>query len=380
MTDTLLYVCMYVCVCIVGFDLLFAYSLARSERMLPKRKKEVRELLESQMQHIENDGAPDESLQETLRHKLLREDFLLAFIEVCETLKAESTGRIAAYFMQSLPMFSALADQYGHKSDEYKAMFAYALSALQLGRDVCGDDSARRGELSSIGERIMPQVMNGSIYVRENTVKAIISLGSTSAVISALSLLNSEPAYQNSKLLSDELLSFTGDCEELIRLLWSCFDQFTPTMQVMLINYLRLLPLDVPEQQYFEDVRALLSSAQADVEVRIAAIRYFRRRVYEKAYPDLIRLLLEDGPRDSHFSAIAATTLQSYPGEKTEEALMSRLGDPDWYTRLNCAESLTALGVDYEKTILSSSDRYAKEMLIYRSEVYKLRKRSRVSA
>lgn len=398
--DTLLYLCIYICVCIVAFDLFFAFYLWRSNRILPKRMQRIRLLME-RIAGSDRDGAEtragaekgggrrgrlrkkrrvrpaDEDrgrAKKQLHDKLMQESYMLAFVRVIGDMKKQAPEQFRAFTLAYAEELARLTTDYAKKPAEYRALMAHVVCMAELGT-VVNDPRLYRRICSTISEAIMPDVSNESTYVRQNTFRALASLGDHRSMLTAITIIDADPGLQNEKLMTDDLLLFTGDADELVRELWLCFAQLTPPMQVMALNYFRLLPLRVDQRHMYEGIRRILTDRERDPEVRIAAIRYFRRRVYQDAAPDLIRLLTVKETDAYEYPAIAAASLQSYAGAESERALLDRLSDSNWFTRFNCAESLIALGVDYESIILNSRDRYAKDMLIYRREVYELKKR-----
>ncbi len=401
--DTILYLCIYVCACVVAFDLIFAFYLLRMDRIMPGRKSEVTTLIKDIAEdHINGEAArrekhisdykkkPDRhehveryrksrkgnpmTRKRRLMNKLREESYLLAYIAIADAIRKDDPELYTDFLRAFIGELAELADEYSRKADEYKALMAYALYITDSGNTLTFKHAYKRS-VYSMAESLMPNMMNKSAYVRQNTFRALVKMGDVKSVMTAVTILDSDVALQNEKLMTDDLLLFSGDTDELLRQLWDCFMQLTPSMQVMAINYFRLLPLSTDQSAFYETIRQFITDESRDPETRIAAMRYFRRRVYGSAKKDLIAMLEHRETEDYEYPAIAAASLQSYPGKDTERILMDKLSDPNWYTRFNCAESLIALGVDYEKLILESTDRYAKDMLIYRSEVYELKKR-----
>ena len=95
-------------------------------------------------------------------------------------------------------------------------------------------------------------------------------------------------------------------------------------------------------------------------------MRYFRRHAIPGAQPMLLLLLKGETEGRGELSIAAASSLASYPGGETQQALQDALRSPNWYVRQNAARSLKTLGVTWEESKGGfSGDRYATEMLEY---------------
>ncbi|MEM1483519.1 HEAT repeat domain-containing protein [Oscillospiraceae bacterium PP1C4] len=379
--ETMVFVCIYICVCIVAFDLLFVFKSHESQWIMPKRIATIRNLIHIQLLALRVTQDIDYPTQRKLSRLLLKESYILAFMEVITQLREENSQEINRYLYKSTSLFLHLSYQYQHKPSENKAYFAYAISVLQLGKGHTEDHIALAANLHCISKNLMSFIVNDSVFVRENAFNAILSLGKHKKVLEALKIIDQTPAHQNEKLICDDMLNFAGDSVDLSDSLWREFYSFHTTIQVAILNYFRLLPLYIVNQQaYYAPLLQTLKSPKADKEVKLAILRYFRKHHYQEAYEELLSLLFHDSSHMWELAAVAATTLQAYPSETTTKALLHKMRSQNWYVRFNSAESLLHLGIDYEAYIMKSEDKYAREMLIYRSEIYKLKGKIKVMA
>ena len=71
---------------------------------------------------------------------------------------------------------------------------------------------------------------------------------------------------------------------------------------------------------------------------------------------------------------MAASALPSYPDSEAIYVLKEALHSGNWYVRSAAAQSLEQMHVDYTDVmdIAAGSDRYAREMMLYRLESRKL--------
>lgn len=373
LTDVFLYLCSYVCGCVVLFDILFALYVYRSEHLLPKRVKQMRALLIAQMMNEQEARFPRDKIRRKLEKQLTHESWVKAFM-ICNTeFQHGFTACWRDCIRANLRMLESLLETYDRGIPEYKTLFARMIADLTLYECVDGADRKASGILQRMARTFARQMLDESAFLRQNAFRALVSLGGPVAVAEAFVTVNSKPVLINGKIMSDDLLAFRGDTARLISLLWACFPSFCPKLQTCMLDYFRLLPPKYARQTYEENIRKIMMDPAADSETRFAAIRYFRKHIYPAAYASLLELLDESGNHDANFAAVAATSLQGYPGKETERLLLRHLSDSDWYVRFNAADTLILLGVDYEKIVLESDDRYAKEMLIYRAEIAGLR-------
>ena len=107
-----------------------------------------------------------------------------------------------------------------------------------------------------------------------------------------------------------------------------------------------------------------------DKELHFAAIRYFERYPHPPALPILLRFVRDPDPLRWEYAAISASALARYSGGEVVEALLQAMRSPNWYVRCNASESLEAhqLSDTDLLEVTAGSDRYAREMLLYRLE------------
>lgn len=144
----------------------------------------------------------------------------------------------------------------------------------------------------------------------------------------------------------------------------------------MIINYFRLLPQNVSQNSYHPIILRVLCNPNINGETIIAAIRYFGTQKYDDAYESLLEYLETDikHVKEYNFAAVAAKALSNYNTQRTIDSLIKQLANGDWYVRFNSADSLSRLNVDYEAVLQRSDDRFAREILIHRSEIHRLRR------
>ena len=166
------------------------------------------------------------------------------------------------------------------------------------------------------------------------------------------------------KLVSDGLLEFHGDREQLARALWQNWTEFTPHYQVAFIDFIRMI-----SGNFREVLMPLLTQPETDREVKFAVMRYFRKYPYAPAGMILRQTVSDWEKQDWEYAAIAAASLESYPGKDTMKALLIGIQSDNWYVRDNASDSLLQLAAPQVilEIIHQLKDSYGREMLRYKA-------------
>ncbi len=372
--ETLVFICVYVCACITLFDVFFFIYSLRLESTSKRMVADLEKIVASQLESIKNEKAFDRKLQKLLLKKMYRISYVLAFMSLMEKLREENEELYLVYLKKCVKIFRTLTKIYEIRPDEQKACFAYVVSKLKFGLFYNDKYLLAKSTANLIANEFVSYIISPSIYVRENAFRAIISIGSPDCILISLKTLNKTPAHQNEKLIGDDLLAFPGNHQLLADKLFMNFEEFTYSIQVAIINYLRLLPKTKIEQDgYHERLLEYLKDTKVHKEVRIAIIRYFGKFTFEPVYDYLISFLMDQDERNWEYAAISATTLRSYPCTRTTDTLYSVVTSKNWYIRQNAAESLISLETGLESSHIENTDKYAAEMIFYRSEIKTLR-------
>lgn len=216
---------------------------------------------------------------------------------------------------------------------------------------------------NGIIEFLLYMTVEKDVYVRENALKALYRVGNKEAILSAFIKMSGYEMNHSTKLLSDGLLTFNGDKEELARLLWKNKKYLNMHMRLAVMQFMRFSTGDF-QQEFLE----LLNNETQDKELRLEAIRYLRKYPYDSAREILQNFVRYQEFIDWEYAAMAAAALSAYPGEDTVRCLKEGLSAVNWYVRLNCAEALIdgqQLGELQLFDIYNGPDRYAKEILQY---------------
>ncbi len=254
-------------------------------------------------------------------------------------------------------VFAALSERYYRKDDTVKAYYAYLMGLFRLAGPAEYDPVTR--------ERLL-MVTSNSIYLRENALAGLYASGSVDMVMRGLVRMAEAGIRHSGKLITDGLLTFQGDKDALADGLWAAWDKFPATYQTAFVNYLRM-----SSGAFTERFLPLLTNEETDREVRLALLRYYRRYPYPPVQPVLLRFMGESNREGWEFSALAAlaaSTLEKYPGEDTVEALAKALRHRNWYVRSNAAEAILKVAPDHPliEAVLKGPDPYARDILAYK--------------
>ena len=366
--ETMIFAYLAICVSMILFNIACIFVFESKEKKLDRTSWHFEEKIKEQFAIVTEDGQVSEEHVKYLSKKLEKVANLMAFDETMERLQKADPDSAAEYLNEIYPVFVSLAMNYRIKSELKLAYFPYILQKYEILKKKSSD---------SINAMLLKMVENPSLYCREIALKALSTTGKTEYIMRALKILDRGRFYHSPKLLTDGLLSFEGDCEELTARIWESYGEFSVSMKVTLLNYMRFR-----SGGYEERMLALLNNEQENEEVHYACIRYLGKYPLEEAYPVLLDLVKKERERTWQYAAIAASALASYPGDETVDALKEKLSSQNWYVRLNASKSLEILGLGYSDLIdiLDGSDRYAREILLYRFDKRKANEKEAVEA
>lgn len=362
--EILLYGYGLVCLSMLGFNLLYNLHLWADDRRLLVRTDTLRRQIDGQLRWLRE--APAESAAVPGRHlermcrRLSRVNYLLAFDRLLEEQDKEDEA-YRVYLTQMQPVFLYLATIYRKRENTQAAYYCHFLARHRLRQYL---------EMDQIQQVMLSYLEKDSLYCKINALKALCSFGSPASLAEALLKLGKEQEAQiHEKLITEALLTYTGDSTALIQRLWSRMDTFSLQIQRAVLDYIRF-----QSGNYCGRMLEILRDSRRNKELRLAAIRYFSRYFYPPAQKLLLSFLLDNDPTHWEYAAISASALAGYPGREVVSALVQAIHSTNWYIRSNASISLEAHGLTYEEMlrVLSGNDRYAREMLQYRLESKRL--------
>lgn len=357
--EILVYAYLAVCTAMIGFNIVCIFLFSRNDRETEESRLYYIDLIKSQFGKTVLDDQHRLLMLKRLTH--VRE--LTAFDKSLEILYKEYPDEIFEYLRKMEFVFTTLANRYSHRDELQMAYFPYIIARYRL---FYGED------LPQINAIMVDLLEKPSVYCRENALNAIYSMGISQNVADALKIVDNSGFYHNKKLLTDGLMSFAGDKNELNELLWEHLEDYSTNIQQAILDYIRFSSGD------FQERMLQLLKEDRDSEIHFCAIRYLGRYPYEPAYEQLMKYAEHEDEMHWEYTSITCFALASYPGERTVEVLKKNLSSRNWYVRLNASQALESLGLEYADfiDIFEGNDRYAGEMMRYRFDRKKLMERS----
>jgi len=337
------------CACIVVFR--------RRSLALKKRSRYLEQEVTRQLERIGQGMKIEDAHKQLMSKKLKRVRHLLAFDEMLESLEGREPEVVRKYLDELYPVFLELAIENPYRSLMKLTYFAHFIGKYKV---------LWNHPISPLTALMLQLLKEPGLYCRENALYAIYSSGNCKSVLRALEIVDEGKRFHHAKLLTDGLLTFAGDRDELTRRLWQAFPKFSAEMQVVILDYIRFSGADMKEE-----LLQLMADSYQDDEIRFSCIRYFGKYPYEPAYPFLVAFAENREQLRWEYTAIAVTALSAYPRERSIEVLKENLSNPNWYVRFNAAGSLEHFSLTYSELsdVFEGNDRYAREILQYRMDM-----------
>ena len=352
--EILLYGYGAVCVSMIIFNFVYNMIMKGSDSRLKKRSEKFNKYVSEQIERIKDGKEVRSKHFSYLEKKLSRVHKLMAFDCVLESVLQNDEPEIAEYMGLLQPVMLHLAEVYQKRDNLQCAYFAYFIEKHSFKNYM---------NMNDIQDVMIGYMNKDSLYCRINTLQALYTFGDEESVAEAISILDRSDSFMHEKILTDGLLSYTGDHNKLIHILWGKIEDFSERVQLSILNYIRFKSGD-----YCEEMFAIMQDKSKDKEIRLSAIRYFGKYVYEKAKELLIAFASDKNPINWEYAAISATSLARYEGEDVLNVLMEAMHSSNWYVRYNASISLENHHLNYRDLIevVGGKDRYAREMIMYR--------------
>lgn len=348
---TMLNLYLVISVCAVVFDLIVMLRENYKQSRQEKRVQEMKIFLQQEFENIRSGKTVSDKGRIKLYKRLKSTGYLLAFSDTAEEYSS-SEPCFAELLDQTGDVFLKLVHVYRRRDIMLRASYAWALSR-------CSHEIP--AVYGFLADCVLEQK---SIYCRENALIAIYRGGNANRVATALKLMSRQEIKHSEKLLSDGLLTFAGDKNELAALLWESFDELSPYIQTSVIDFVKQISGD-----YKAEFMVILENEATDDELCYSILRYFGKMKYEPACQLMLSLLVRPRHGMWEYAAVSASCLGSYHTDQVVEALKISLGSNNWYVRYNSAESLIAMKLDKSvyDSILTGRDRFAREIFSYMS-------------
>lgn len=361
-SEVLIYGYGAVCLSMIVFNIIYNIVLRRKEPKTTKRAEQLRKVITETYGPDAGgkDNLPASDVPEitdffkNARLKPERSEDLLTLSEALSGMTSEGDQETAERFIRALQsQLPRLAELYLKKDNMQKAYFAAFLQNYR-----------RSSEYDSfLLERLLKYASQENMYCRINALDALYAVGNAEYVVKAVAIQDRMEVFLHEKVLTEGLLSFSGDHGKLTARLLERFDGFSVKTRHAVLNYIRF-----QSGNYKEFMYRIMTDEKEDRELRLSAIRYFGRYPWDPARECLIAFAEDKELLNWEYAAVAAASLKDYRGEDVIRALKSALYSSNWYVRYNAAESLEAGGFSYSQLmdVMAGKDRYAREMMGYR--------------
>lgn len=355
--EKLIYAYLAVCLALIVFNCACIFMFRRRDQWLHRHSADLEKTVCKEMDGFAQGASLSEEHYAFLCKKMRFVNNLMAFDEMLSKLLSRQPQDTQQYLRAIRPIFNELAKKNYYYSSMQRAYFAYVVKKYGI---------LAQEEMPIVLGFMMALLEEPSLYCRENALQAIYSTGNPQAVLRALRRVDIEERFHHEKLLTDGLLSFNGDLEELMKVLWERFDVFSVQMQIVILDFIRF-----GGGKMAPEILNLLVDEKRDDELRFSCIRYFGKMTDEAAYPVLLTFLERADAQRWEYAAISATALDAYPHDRTILALKQALYSPNWYIRFNAAKSLERFHLTYLdlSDVMNSGDRYAREILQYQFDM-----------
>ncbi|MGN0711594.1 MAG: HEAT repeat domain-containing protein [Anaerovoracaceae bacterium] len=343
---------LFICVVLMIFNVVYIFYSQEMKKRLEHDIVFWKNNISVQLRYICEGKGISRGHSELMEKRLDHTSQLTAYSRALDELRNDG-AELEEYLEKCYMIFQGLAVKYARKESLDRAFFAH-FAAVNI--QTFGD------EYRAIIEIFLAYVDNSTVYCRENVLKAFYKFGNIRAVENILKIIESRGLFHHQKLLADGLMSFQGDKEALAELLWKERGEFSVSTNIAIIQFISACSPNFA-QRFCEEIK----NSKADVEMKLAMLRYFQRNFYAPVKPMLIEYLRVSEEKGYNFAIVAAAVLAKYPGDDTAGALKKALTHSNWYVRRNAAISLVTLAEDKSEleSILAGDDRYAKEMLEY---------------
>ena len=360
--EVILYIYGAVCVSMIIFNIAYNIILSRSEPRMERRYNNLKARVYIQLRSVREENKISDSHLEYLRKKLPRVKNLIAFDRVLDELLENDPVIGEEYFRRIHSVVLYLAAVYQDMDNMQSSYFAYFLSKHA---------SVKRMPFDSLQDLLLDYMKKDNLYCRFNTLKAMYHFSDADHIVKAIGIQDDGRIFIHEKLLTEGLLTFTGDHHELIEKLWDSFSSYSVHTRLAVMNYIRFKTGD-----YRREMFDIMNDGQQDKELRISAIRYFGKYIYAPALEPLMAFASDKDPDKWETANVAVSSLARYDDPRVIDILKDALHSRNWYVRYSAAQSLEAHAVTYSDLIdvVAGNDRFAREMMTYRLESRRLQR------
>lgn len=350
----IVYVYGTICLSLVAYSILYILKQKSVDKINAKRIVFWEEAITEQCSALVNGHKISEKHKSLLCKRLKHLNQLLAFQKAFQKIQEEKlSNELSNYVFEMTSVFSFLGMEYSKKDSMEKAYFAHVIS-------ICWYCNTK--EYHMLMDTLVSYLIGSTVYCRENVLQALYRIGNIQAIENAFRILNDYQYFHHAKLLTDGLITFSGDKQLLARSLWKYHKEWNHEIVIALIQFITRC-----DESFKEIFWEMINDLEVHIEIRLAIIRYYKKHYFIDAGKLLRQYVEESDEKNTTIGIVAASALENYPGEDTMLVLKKALCHRDWYIRHNAAATLVHLGITHEEIneIVEGSDHYASEMLDY---------------
>ncbi len=352
--EIMIYTYIAICVSMILYNIIYVFILKHRERALISDSKEMGAIASEQIEVLKNGGEISEKHKKYLFRELDKTSGITAFDKALEGVFEKEAEITEKYLVDTFSVFETLTHRYINKDTLKIAYFPYILHKYNILKHYEGE---------RLIDVLLDLLRSVNVYCRENTLKALYSMQRPDIVQRALKVIDTNLSFHHPKLISDGLMFYKGDKDELKNTLFESFPHYSVQMQVNILNYFRFVGIKCGDEML-----EILKNEKENNELRFSAIRYFEKFPSDDARPVLQEIAENLDGRIWEYQAIATSALKSYPDDVTFRILVKNLSSGNWHIRQNSAISCEKLGYTYQDLInvFDGNDRYAREIMRYR--------------
>ncbi len=352
--EIMIYAYIAICVSMILYNIIYVFILKHRERSLVSNSEKLEKILNEQIDILKKGDEISEKHKKFLCRELDKTSGITAFDKALEGVFAKEPEITEKYLVETFSVFETLTHRYISKDILKIAYFPYILYKYNI---------LKHYESERLINVLLDLLRSVNVYCRENTLKALYSMQRPDIVRKALKVIDTNLSFHNPKLITDGLVFYKGNKEELKTMLFTYFKDYSVQMRVNILNYFRFAAIKCDDEML-----EILKNEKENREIRFSAIRYFEKFPSCDAEPVILNLAENLENRTWEYQAIATSALKSYPGDATFRILVKNLSSSNWYVRQNSAISCEKLGYTYQDLInvFDGNDRYAREIIRYR--------------
>ncbi len=217
-----------VCICMLIFNTIYIFVQKGYNTRLEKHSRKYADGLLRQLEQICGRGTAEAKYVCWLQKKLLHVNNLIAFEQALNSpqVKQDETA-LASFLHQTQFMIRELAEAYKDREDLQAAYFAYFLSRHKTAKYI---------PEAAIQDIMVEYMRKNNLYCRVNAMLALYTFGTPENVAKAIEIMSRMDSSFNGKLLTDGLLSYSGDHSLLIKELLSRFDRLSDRFRLPVMN------------------------------------------------------------------------------------------------------------------------------------------------